>query len=224
MMNDLTGLLERPKAYYNIDGVGELGVGFMGLGFDLLGCMQVRSPETSVWNRPYTLLVFMGAICLMIHYGSKAIKKHLTYPRTGFVQYSRRDTMWRPMLVALAVSVPASVILFYAIRHHLSMTTPASLMGLVFAASYAHGFARTVRWKWAVVWVMVAGSTLIALLPADLVGWLAADSWITKSVSAKTVGAVEFTILLYGVLLLISGGISFWLYLRHTQAPAVEEQ
>ncbi len=223
-MNEIAGLLDRPKAYYNIDGVGELGIGFMGLGFALLGCMQVRSPETSVWNRPYTLLVFMGAVCLLIHYGSKAIKKHITYPRTGFVQYSRRDTLWWPMIISFAVSVPASVILFYAIRHHLSMTTPASVMGLVFAASYAYGFARTVRWKWMVVGVMIAGSIAIALLPADLVGSLASHSWITKSVSAKTVGAVEFTILLYGALLLISGGVSFWLYLHHTQPPPAEEQ
>jgi len=28
----------------------------------------------------------------------------------------------------------------------------------------------------------------------------------------------------FGALLLISGGISFWLYLRHTEAPAQEEQ
>jgi hypothetical protein len=28
----------------------------------------------------------------------------------------------------------------------------------------------------------------------------------------------------YATMLLISGGISFWLYLRHTQAPAQEGQ
>ncbi len=191
MMSDLTGILERPKAYYNIDGVGELGIGVMASPMPCIGWMQVRSPETSVWNRPYMLLVFMGAVCLLIHYGSKAIKKHITYPRTGFVQYSRRDTVWRPMIISFAVSVVAAVVLFFAIRHHLSMTTPASLMGLVFAASYAYGFARTVRWKWMVVWVMIAGSIVIALLPADLIGSLADHSWITKVVSAKTVGAVE---------------------------------
>lgn len=223
-MNDLAGLLDRPKAYCNIDGIGELGVGVMGLAFALLGWMQVRSPETSVWNRPYTLLVFMGVVCLFIHYGSKAIKSRVTYPRTGFVQYSRRDTVWRPMIIGFAASLPASVILFFAIRHHWSLTTPASLMGLVFAASYARGFARAVRWKWAVVWVMVAGSILIALLPADVVGSPAAHSWITKSVSAKTVGAVEFSILFYGVVLLISGSVSLWLYLRHNRPPAAEAQ
>jgi hypothetical protein len=30
--------------------------------------------------------------------------------------------------------------------------------------------------------------------------------------------------MLYGAVLLISGGISFWLYLRHTEAPAPEAQ
>src|ERR1035438_7893474 len=98
-MDQVSGVLDRPKAYYNIDGVGELGIGFMCVCFALLGWMQVRSSEHSAWNRPYTLLVFMAVVCSIIHYGSKAIKKHITYPRTGFVQYSRRDTVWRPAVL-----------------------------------------------------------------------------------------------------------------------------
>jgi hypothetical protein len=30
--------------------------------------------------------------------------------------------------------------------------------------------------------------------------------------------------MVYGTMLLISGGLSFWLYLRHTEAPAQEGQ
>lgn len=216
-MDQIGSVLERPKAYYNIDGVGELGIGIMCLGFALLGWMQVRSPEHSAWNRPYAVLVFVFIVSSIIHYGSKAIKKHITYPRTGFVQYSRRDTVWRPMIIAFAVSLAASMVLFIAIRRHWEMTTPASLLSLVLAASYAHGFARTVRWKWTVVWLMAAGSILIAILPADLIGAMANHSWITAAVPAKTVGAVEFSMMLYGTLLLVSGGISFWTYLRSTQ-------
>jgi hypothetical protein len=217
-MDRIGTVLDRPKAYYNIDGVGELGIGFMCLSFALLGCMQVRSPEHSAWNRPYTLWVFMAVVCSIIHYGSKAIKKHITYPRTGFVEYRRRDVVWRPMIIAFAVSLPVSIIVAVGIRQHWTMTTPASLIGLVLAASYARSFARTVRWKWAIVWILTAGSILIAILPADLIGSLADHSWITAAVSAKTVGAAELSLLLYGALLFVSGGISFWLYLRSTQA------
>lgn len=41
----------RPLAYNNIDGVGELGMGVMLLGYALLGWLQLHSPNNSVWNR-----------------------------------------------------------------------------------------------------------------------------------------------------------------------------
>jgi ABC-type enterochelin transport system permease subunit len=100
-----------------------------------------------------------------------------------------------------------------ALRRHWNMTTPASLFGLLFAATYAYHFARTVRWKWVVAGVVALGSVAIAMLPPDLVGAWADHSWQ---------GAFILIMTLYGVVLLVSGGISFWLYLRHTEAPAPE--
>jgi hypothetical protein len=222
-MDRIGSLLDRPKFYYNIDGVGELGIGFMCLGYALLQWMQVHSPERSAWNSMYTLFVYVGLMCSIIYYGSKAIKKHITHPRTGVVEYRRVDTVWRPLIIALIVSALASVGLFLAIRSHWDLMTPASLIGLLLAASYAHGFARTVRWKWVVAAAMALGSLVIAALPADLVAALAKHSWITKQFPPKMVGAFLLSFTLYGALLLISGGASFWLYLRHTQ-PAREAQ
>ncbi len=223
-MDQIENLLDRPKRYYNIDGVGELGIGFMCLSYSLLGWLQVHSSRESVWNRMYTLFIYVGLMCLIIHYGSKAIKKHITFPRTGFVEYRKRDTFWSPLIIAMAVSALASVGLFIALRRHWNMTTPASLIGLVFAASYAYGIAGTVRWKWVLVWAMTFGSLVIAILPANLVGALANHSWVTALFPAKVVGAFMLSMMLYGTMLSISGGISFWLYLRHTQAPAQEAQ
>ena len=216
--------LDRPKAYYNIDGVGELGIGFMCLGYTLLQWLQIHSPRGSVWNRMDTLFIWVGLMCAVIHYGSKAIKKHITWPRTGYVAYRRRDTVWRPLIVALAVSSLLSAGLIVARRWHWDVTTPVSLFGLVLAAIYAYGFARTVRWKWAVVWILAAGSLAIAMLPADLVGAPANHSWVTAIMPAQAVGAFLLSMLLYGLILSISGGISFWLYLRRTQAPAQHAQ
>ena len=223
-MDQVGSLLDRPKAYYNIDGVGELSIGFMCVSYALLQWLQVHTPEGSVWNQMYMLFVYVGAMCAVIHYGSKAIKKHITYPRTGFVEYRTRDTVWRPLIIALGFGLLASIGFLIAARSHWDMTTPASLVGLVFAATYAHGIARTVRWKWAVVCVMAFGSLVIAVLPADLVGALASGSWVTRLFPAKLVGALLLSMMLYGTTLLISGGISFWLYLRHTQSPAREDR
>jgi hypothetical protein len=223
MSTDRIGtLLDRPKSYYNIDGVGELGIGFMCLSFALLQWMQIHTPEHSAWNQMYTLFLYFGLMSSIIHYGSKAVKKHITYPRTGFVEYRTRDTVWRPLIIGFAVSMLASFALIIAIRSHWNMTALAPLLFLVVAACYAHGIARTVRWKWVVAGAMSIGSLVIAILPADMVGALANHSWVAAKFPARLVGAYFLCMALYGALTLISGGISFWLYLRNTQAPAQE--
>jgi hypothetical protein len=211
-MDQLGSLLDRPKAYYNVDGVGELGGGFMCLAYALLGWMQLHAPKGSVWHSMYTFIIYFGLMCLIIRYGSKAIKKHITYPRTGFVEYRKRDT-WLPMIMGGGISMLMVVALVLAIRSHWNLTTSVSLYGLLVAAGYAYRFARTVRWKWLVAWAMAFASLLIAVNPADLVESLADHSWI---------GALWLMFMLYGTMLLISGGISFGLYLRHTQAPSQE--
>jgi hypothetical protein len=206
-MDRIGSLLERPKAYYNIDGVGELGIGFMLLCYTLFKWIQAHAPQHSIWDQAWVFWIYFGLMLSIIHYGSKAIKERITYPRTGFVEYRKRDTFWRPFFIAMAVSA-LSVGLFLTRRAHWDMTTLALLIGLYLAASYAYGFARRVRWKWAVACAMACGSVTIALLPAD-------RSWA---------GAFELSMPLYGALFMVSGGISFWLYLRHTQAPAQDAQ
>lgn len=221
---EIESLLARPKAYYNIDGVGELGVGLMCLGFALIEWMQMHMPKDSVWNQVYMLFIYVGVMCSIIHYGSKAIKKHITYPRTGFVQYRLLPALWFPLAIALVVSAGGSVAFLWALRSHWELTTPVSLMGLLLAASYAYGIARAVRWKWIVVCAMGLSSLLLALLPADLVEAPARHSWVTAVFPARAVGAVWLTMLLYGTLMLISGGVSFVLYMRHTQPPVRDPQ
>lgn len=48
-MDQVQNLLGRPKEYYNVDGVGELSIGFMCLGFALLGWLQLHAPRGSAW-------------------------------------------------------------------------------------------------------------------------------------------------------------------------------
>jgi len=210
-MDQVDKMLDRPKIYYNIDGVGELGLGFMFLAFSLLGSMQLHAPEESVWHSMYLFIIYVGLMCVIIKYGSQAIKKHITYPRTGFVEYRKRDMMWRPMIVG-ALSAPLVLGLIIALaRSHWKLATPGPLLGLVFAAGYGFRLARTVRWKWLVASAMAVASVLIVGFP---------QIWLDPSWR----GAYWLTFMLYGALLLISGGISFWLYLRHTQAPPQENQ
>ena len=222
-MDQVGKLLDRPRLYYNVDGVGELGAGFMLLGFALLQWLQLRAPEGAIWHRMDTFFVYVGLMCLAIHYGSKAIKKHITWPRTGFVAY-RPHERWRTAAIAAPLAALMVVGLSVAIRKDWDLTTPGALIGLAFVAVYAYGFARTVRWKWIVAGVMALGSVAIAFLPANLLGAVAHDSSVTHPLRAALAGAWLLSVTLFGAIVFVSGGISFWLYLRHTQAPAEEGQ
>ena len=168
-MNQAGSLLDRPRFYYNIDGMAELGGSVMCLGYALL------------------------------------------------IRYRRLTTI---IAGALGALVPVGLVI--GSRRHWDITTPASLMGLVFAAAYAYQIARPVRWKWVVVWAMTLGSLVIAFVPADVLGALANDSSAAHPVRAKLAGTILLSLMIYGTMLLVSGGISFWLYLRHTQTPAQE--
>jgi hypothetical protein len=70
----------------------------------------------------------------------------------------------------------------------------------------------------------VAGAVVIAALPAGIVAALANHTSLASAMPATALGAFWLTIVVYGAVLMISGSISFWLYLRHTQAPAQEGQ
>ena len=98
--DQIGNLLDRPKRYSNIDGVVELGGGFMCLGFALLQWLQVHAPRHSVWHRIWVCCIYAGLMFSIMHYGSRAIKQRITYPRTGFVEYRKR---WRPRFIAMVV-------------------------------------------------------------------------------------------------------------------------
>jgi hypothetical protein len=222
-MDQIESILQRPKLYNNIDGVGELSCGFMMLGFGLLTWLQARSPAGAIWHRMDVFAVWVGLMLLGIHYGSKAIKEHVTYPRTGFVEYRKRGS--GAAIAFVVAAVVAAGIGFAARFHwnsalHLRLTTPVADFGLAFAVAYAFGIARAVRWKWAVVGAIAISTVAVAMLPEDTLRAFAGDASAVAGISGVTAGAWLLSILAYGAIMLVSGGISFVLYLRHTQPPA----
>ena len=217
-MNQLGDLLDRPRRYHNIDGVGELGGSAMCLGYALLLWLLMRSPADSVWHR-ISFFLFV-ALMLLIVYGTKAVKTRITYPRTGFVEYRKPRHI---QAIAAALGALTTLGLAIAFRRHWDISALASLAGLAFAASYSYNLARAVRWKWATGGAMAAASFVIVFLPADVLGALGSESPAHPD-RARLLGAILLSLMVYGTMLLISGGISLWLYLRHTQAPAQEGQ
>ena len=224
-MDQIESILQRPKLYNNIDGVGELGTGFMLLGLGLLSWLQARSPAGAIWHRMDVFAVWVGLMLLGIHYGSKAIKERITYPRTGFVEYRRRDSTGPAAIAFVVAALVAAGIALAARFHwnsalHLRLTTPVADFGLAFAVAYAFGIARAVRWKWGVVGAIAVCSVAVAMLPEHMLGAVAGDASAVGGISGVTAGAWLLSILAYGAIMLVSGGISFVLYLRHTQPPA----
>ena len=217
-MDQVGNLLDRPRLYFNIDGLGEVGGSVMCLGFALLLWLQMRSPADSVWHR-ISFFAFVG-LMLLIRYGTKAVKTRITYPRTGFVEYRRQ---WSTSAIAAVLGALTTVGLAVSFQRHWDISMLASLTGLVFAASYGYHIDRAVRWKWVIAGTMAVASFVIAFLPADVLGALGSESPAHPD-RAKLLGTILLSLMVYGTMLLISGGISFWLYLRHTQAPAQEGQ
>jgi hypothetical protein len=167
-MDQVESLLKRPTSYNNIDGTGELASGFMCLGYALIIWLQLHTPKDSIWNPMYVLFIGVGLMLAIIHYGTKAIKNHITYPRTGFVAYRTHNIIWLAIIV-FVMSALASAGLALAARSHRDIVIPVFFIGLFLAVCYAFGFARAVRWKWAVVLAQVIGSMAIAVLPGDLI-------------------------------------------------------
>ncbi len=217
-MDQVGNLLDRPRLYYNIDGLGELGGGVICLGFGLLLWQLMRSPADSVWHQ-IPVLVFIG-LALLIGYGTKAVKTRITYPRTGFVEYRRQ---WKTQAIAAALSALTTAGLAIGFRRHWDVSALAPLTGLAFAASYGYHFARATGWKWVIAGGMAAAMFVIAFLHADVLSALGSE-WPAHPDRARFLGTVLLSLMVYGILLLISGGISLWLYLRNTQAPALEGQ
>lgn len=219
-MDNVGKFLNRPKLYYNIDGMGELSLGFLLLGFSPLYWLILHSPETAVWHRTSTLVIFLVVLSLINNYCNNAIKNRITYKRTGYVQYRPRK-QWGTMLLGACVVVVTYAGLFIALRNHVAFALPASLYILLVAGLYIR-IIRFHRWKWAVFVAMIISAGGIAFLPVHLLEILAGNSSVGTVLAPRILGAFWLTWTAYGALLFLSGAISFCVYVRHTQ-PAARE-
>jgi len=217
-MDQIRTLLDRPKLYNNIDGVGELGASILCLGYSLILLLIMRSPAESVWHRS-SFLFFVGML-LLIHYGTKAVKTRITYPRTGFVEHRKQ---WRTAAIGAGVGALATFALTVVFRRRWDNSMLASLGWVVLATGYGYNAAKALRWKWFIAGAMAVASLVITFLPVNFVRAVGRE-FPARPDQAKFLGTILLSAMVYGALLMISGGISFWLYLRHTRPPAQEGQ
>lgn len=218
MKDELQNYLEWPKRYDHIDGTGEMGMGVMLLGFALLSYLQAALPEGSMWRNGFASLLFMYLILIPVlalgYWGGKAIKSHITWPRTGYVAFRRGGTPWwtrvvSTLVVSAGVGAGFACLMVFARRHD-SINLPRTGMLAVLVATYGIWVFRMGReqsWKWLIVLFMALGLLVIDLIvPGDVVE-------LFRPVS-----------LLVGLTWLGSGVATLYSYIRHTQPPALEAE
>jgi hypothetical protein len=217
MKDELRNYMGRPKRYVNIDGTGEMSLGVMMLGFALLSFLMsyLRGVLPEGWSGKHDpaglLLLFGGMVAILglIQWGTKAIKKRVTWPRTGYVAYPRDGKFrWAAALTFVGAGVFAAgftCLMLFARRHD---ATSLARMGYlaILPAAYAifiYRLRSEPPWKWLVLLFMALGLLAIGLIvPGDIL-----ELW-------RPVG------LFVGLTWLGSGAATLYWYMRHTQPPA----
>ena len=116
MSDSIQQYMERPKFYANIDGTVEMGVGVWSLGMALMGYGEAALRKDSIWLHGFRHMLFLEFIVIAFgclgYFGSKAIKKYITYPRTGYVALRKpKDFSWTKVALVWVGDCPASTIL-----------------------------------------------------------------------------------------------------------------
>ena len=139
-VNDIT---QRTRQYWFTDGLAEL---IAGISFLLLGLyfyLQVVLPRASLAANLLQagFALFIIGCVLLGKRTVQALKERLTYPRTGFVAYTRANPRYRWLSAGLAVGIAAMIA-------SLIVSTPAAVdwlpavTGLVVAAVWLVTAAR----------------------------------------------------------------------------------
>jgi uncharacterized membrane protein HdeD (DUF308 family) len=228
--DELQNYMARPKRYDNIDGTGEIYMGLMLLGFALLGYLQTILPENSMWrNNGFASLLFMyiilGPVLALGYWGVKTVKKHITWPRTGYVAYgmgglddkTHKKSIWILMagVAVFSAVIAAGLACVLALeRRHPYATNLAGVVNVGYLAFWVLVYAFWIwrmgkghPWKWLVLLFMALGLLVIGLMSPG--NFIEASRPVT---------------LFVGLTWIISGVATLILYLWRTPPPAPEAE
>jgi hypothetical protein len=150
--------LSRPARYANVDGLNELAWGAILCGFSAFDWLHAISSRDSLWHHRWAQMLYTTALVLLIYIAGKALKRYVTYPRTGFVAYP--DTAGRRVapLVAFAVAIPTALVAA-AIHNGLR---PATLLGASNLLFYAFAAQPLRPWKYGFLLLIAAGTLWVS--------------------------------------------------------------
>jgi hypothetical protein len=206
MKNDLYQARKRTFQYWYVDGLNEMAFGTICLLLGGIFWAQAIIPEESMLTPMLTisfvLVVVIGG--LILGRLLEAIKQHLTYPRTGYVAYTRREPRRKWILGAVSALL-AAIIAQLVINYAAIQNVAIAFVGFVIGAALLFVALR----------VRLERFYLLAAFSA-LAG--AAVAWLKYDLTRAS--AVYYGLL--GVALFISGGLTLIKYLRQT-SPLQEQ-
>ncbi len=212
MSDSIKQYTQRPNHYANIDGTVEAAFGVFLLGGLLTGYFEdIVLQHVKLTYLPHLLLLYLAyapLLCL-VYFGPKAVKKHITYPRTGYVVYRRqKGSRWMKVLAASAITAVVISGLAAMLSHHAAITPLRLAFAVVLGICYSAPvviLARTERWKWLVYGPLAFGLAAIMLTGGE-----------------RLLDTFRPVLLLAGCAYFFSGAVTFWRYIRYTQPPAAE--
>ncbi|MCX6621296.1 MAG: hypothetical protein NTY38_09485 [Acidobacteria bacterium] len=215
----LSEIAARPHRYENVDGTGEMQFGLMILSCWMIGVAEPFIRKVGIFPHGFVgfllgmysvFFPFMLAGFLL----SRAIKKHITYPRTGYAAYRRfpKENRWKTILFFIGIAVVAAGLaaLVPLLHRHQEPSWLRAFMVLGFVVPYAVialKLSREHPWKRYVI----AGMA---------VGLLAIVSMVPGTTSEVSRPVMLFTAATW----LGSSAATLILYIRHTHPPVVGEE
>ncbi len=207
-MNDpIDQAVRRARRYWYVDGLNEIAIGglclLLGIYFQVQGNLQIAALLREMLEIGLVLIIIGGVF--LINKAMKFLKEQITYPRTGYVGY-RHPSLFRRLATGLLAAAIAAVISAVLMIAPVGLDWMAGLTGLILAAVWLFIAWRLQLSRFLVLsLVSLGGGVFLALTQLD---------------GIAGVSAIYF---LEGAALLVSGGLTFWAYLRGTQ-PANETE
>jgi hypothetical protein len=195
---------QKTRRYWFVDGLNEIALGGLcllpGIYFQVQGSLK-----TAPFLR---LLLGVGLVLftpILLLKAVKFLKERITYPRTGYVSYGQPSLFLRLAISLLAAAVALVLTAIYLVAP-VGVNWMAGLTGLALAiASLIIGWRFQLSRFLVLSLVSLGGGVFLALTQLD---------------GIAGVFAMYF---LEGAALLVSGGLTFWAYIRGTQ-PANETE
>ena len=200
-MKDPTDRISRrTQQYWYIDGLHEIGFGILCVLLWLYFWAGNYIPSGSLMNALYQssmILVIVGG-ALVVNKSVTALKKRMTYPRTGFLEYKKTDIRRQLLYGFIAMLVMFTIVIITTV-YTLSLDWMPAFTGLGFGVVLGYLGQRLgiIRFYLIAVISVLLGFGLAAMQLGNVPGMAAVYGFI-------------------GLVLLVSGGFTLWRYIQQT--------